>query len=535
MRTAQTDLRALTTLSPVARAGARPAVRSIPGWLGWLPPALVGVSTFALFVGTLSYQFLDWDDVTHIAWNPNYRGLTWTHLSWMVTTVRGGHWIPVTWASFGLDHALWGMNPSGYHLTNVLLHTVNAIAFFALAWSLLERARPSASTLTLHAGAAAAALLFALHPLRTESVAWITERRDVLSALFWLLAVLCYVRAPERSGRKTGRWKLLSLLAFMLAVMSKSITVTLPLILLILDVYPLRRTSRGLPRLLLEKVSYVPMMLFGAFMAVAGAYNTGYLTTVERLSSVERMLAIAYSVWFYVKATVLPLGLSPLYELPSKIHVTDARFLVPALVVAAITLSVVRLRRRWPALVTAWVAYLVMLSPVSGALHNGAQLVADRYSYLACLPLALLFGAGVSLVADRLAVAPTRRVYRAAAAAAFAGLMLTLAALTHRQLEVWRSSEMLWRYVVAADPDCFICHVHAGKVFRDTPDVAIAHFERAAVLRPDMTRSEPYLVNRGLTYIALDRDDSAQRDLATLRSVSPRVANVLGPLFVTGW
>jgi len=535
MRTAQTHLRALPISSPVARAGARSVVRPIHLWLAWLAPAVVGMSTFALFVGTLSYDFLDWDDVTHIAWNPSYRGFTWTHLSWMVTTVRGGHWIPVTWATFGLDHALWGMNPSGYHLTNVMLHTLNAIAFFALAWSLLERARRSASTVALQAGAAGAALLFALHPLRAESVAWITERRDVLSALFWLLAVLCYVRAPEHAGRKTGWWKLLSLLAFMVAVMSKSITVTLPLILLILDVYPLRRTSRGIRRLLLEKASYVPMMLFGAFMAVAGAYNTGYLTTVERLSFVERLLAMAYSVWFYLRVTVSPLALSPLYELPSKIHVSDIRFLGPALIVFAITVSLMMVRRRWPALLAAWVAYLVTLAPVSGALHNGAQLVADRYSYLTCLPLALLFGAVVSLVADRLAERSTRPALTVAAAAGLAVLMLIFAGLTHRQLGVWRNSETLWRYVVAADPDCFACQLHAGKVFRNTPDVAIAHFERAAVLRPDMTRSELYLVNRGLTYIALNRDDSAARDLATLRSVSPRVANVLGPLFVTEW
>ena len=532
MRNAQTSLGTSVTFAATAE---RPAVRAVPAWLRWLPPALVGISTFALFLGTVSYQFLDWDDVTHIAWNPNYRGLTGAHFSWMVTTVRGGHWIPVTWATFGLDYVLWGMDPFGYHLTNVALHTTNAVVFFAVGWSLLRRARPSASTAALHAGAAAAAVLFALHPLRAESVAWITERRDVLSALFWLLAVLCYVRAPERAGGKTGRWKLFSLLAFMLAVMSKSITVTLPVILLILDVYPLRRTSRGLRRLVLEKVSYAPMMLFGAFMAVAGAYNTGYLTAVERLSFVERMLVVAYSVWFYVKATLVPLGLSPLYELPSKIHVTDARFFIPALIVAAVTLSVVLLRRRCPALLAAWIAYLVTLSPVSGALHNGAQIVADRYSYLACLPLALLFGAGVSLAADRLATPSRGLTYRAAPAAAFAVLILILAVLTHRQLEIWRNSETLWRYVVAADPDCFICHVHAGKVFRDTPDVAIAHFERAAILRPDMTRSEPYLVNRGLTYIALHRDDAALRDLATLRSVSPRVANALGPLFVTRW
>ena len=535
MRTAHTDLRALTALSPAAHAGARSVVRAIPLRLGWLAAALVGMSTFALFVGTLSYEFLDWDDVTHIAWNPSYRGFTWTHLAWMVTTVRGGHWIPVTWASFGLDHALWGMNPSGYHLTNVVLHTLNAIVFFALASSLLERARGSASTVSLHAGAAAGALLFALHPLRTESVAWITERRDVLSALFWLLAALCYVRAPEHAGRKTGWWKLLSLLAFMVAVMAKSITVTLPLILLILDVYPLRRMSHGVRRLLREKLSYVPMMLFGAFMAVAGAYNTGYLTTVERLSSIERMLAVAYSVWFYLSATVVPLALSPLYELPSRIHVSDTRFLGPALIVSAITVCVVMLGRRWPALLAAWAAYLVVLAPVSGAVHNGAQLVADRYSYLACLPLALLFGAVVSLVADRLAEPSTGPVFRAAAVAGLAVLMLSFAGLTHRQLAVWRNSETFWRYVVAADPDCFVCHVHAGKVFRNTPDVAMTHFERAAALRPDLMRSELYLVNRGLTYIALDRDDSAERDLATLRSVSPRVANVLGPLFVTGW
>jgi protein O-mannosyl-transferase len=498
---------------------------------------VVGLSTFVTFVPALRLGFVEWDDFANFVTNFQYRGLTLDHLHWMLTSVRGGHWIPVTWATFGLDHSIWGMDPFGYHLTNVLLHSTNAIVFFFLARWLLRLAVPKVSTTALLAGAAAAAFLFGMHPLRVESVAWITERRDVLSGLLWMLAILAYLRAPERSGKKAGGWKLLSLACYQLAVMSKSITVTLPVILLILDVYPLQRHREGRGRLLTEKTPYLPIMFFGIFMAFFAARAGGYLTSLDRLSFVERVAVTSYSLWFYVSTTVAPLTLSPLYELPPSLRAAAARFIVPGLMVIVITVCALALRRRWPALLAAWMAYAIMLSPVSGMLHNGSQIVADRYSYLSCLPWALLFGAFVALIADKIrAAARPSIVWRVASVSCFVALAV-LPVLTWRQLPVWRDGETLWPYTLAVDPDCSMCHYYYGQYLRnrDRAVPAVDHFSRAAELRPALGKLGVFRVNRGLAYLATGDIEAAERELAVARSVAPALADDVSPAFIVEW
>jgi len=512
-------------------------VHSVDRRLASILVVAVGVSTFLSFLPALGLGFVEWDDFANFVTNFQYRGLTLEHLHWMLTSVRGGHWIPVTWVTFGLDHAIWGMEPFGYHLTNVLLHSTNAIVFFFLARWLLRLAIPWRSTTALQAGAAAAALLFGMHPLRVESVAWITERRDVLSGLFWMLAILAYLRAPERSQKKAGGWKLLSLACYQLAVMAKSITVTLPVILLILDVYPLQRHREGRGRLLAEKASYLPIMLFGVFMAFFAARAGGYLTSLDRLSFVERIAVTSYSLWFYVSTTVAPLTLSPLYELPSSLRAAASRFIVPVVMVIVITVCALLLRRRWPALLAAWMAYAVMLSPVSGMLHNGSQIVADRYSYLSCLPWALLLGALVGLVADKTRAAAGRpMVWRVAGVSCVAALAV-LPVLTWRQLPVWRDGETLWPYTLAVDPDCSMCHYYYGQYLRnrDRAALAVDHFSRAAELRPALGKLGLFRVNRGLAYLATGDIEAAERDLAVARSVAAALADDVSPAFIVEW
>jgi hypothetical protein len=503
--------------------------RPVTDWLAAILPASIGLVTFVTFLPALWFSFVEWDDFINFVTNLGYRGLTWTHLHWMLTSIRGGHWIPATWLTFGVDHALWGMAPFGYHLTNVLLHSANAIALFFLARRLLLAAGYTSST-ALHAGAGATALMFALHPMRVESVAWVTERRDVLSGLCWLLAVLAYLRAPERGGKKTGAWKLMSLALYLLAVMAKSITVTLPFILLILDVYPLRRYGKDNRRLLVEKAPYVPIMAFGAFMAFFAAQAGGYLTSLERLSFLERVAVTAYGLWFYVSTTAAPLTLSPLYELPPSIGAAASRFIVPIVMTVAITTTALITRRRWPALLAAWVAYGIILSPVSGMLHNGAQIVADRYSYLACLPWALLFGALLAEIATR------ERRWRYAALACLIALSI-LPVLTWRQLPVWRDSETLWRYTLAVDEQCSMCHYYFGQYLRidHRPALALEHLSRAAELRPALGKLTVYRVHRGLAYVAIGDTEAAERELAVVRSIAPKFADSVGPAFVVEW
>src|SRR6266571_3867196 len=210
-------------------------------WVFWLLPVLIALVTVVPFLPTLDNQFVNWDDDKNLLKNPHYRGLGWSQLRWMWTAFHLGHYIPLTWMTFGLDYLLWGMNPVGYHLTNLLLHTANAVVFFFVVHRILTRALPSPSergdALVISAGVAA--LVFAIHPLRVESVAWATERRDVLSGLFYLVTILMYLRACERGARGRGSYWL-SVAVFVCALLSKSMVVNLPVVLLILDVYPLR-------------------------------------------------------------------------------------------------------------------------------------------------------------------------------------------------------------------------------------------------------------------------------------------------------
>src|SRR5712692_2885137 len=214
-----------------------------PQRVSWLAPVLIALVTFAAFLPTLHNQFVNWDDAKNFLDNPHYRGLGWTHLRWMWTTFHMGHYIPLTWMTFGVDYLLWGLKPFGYHLTSLLLHAANAAVFYFAALRLLKLALPGPAErnqagLALSAGVAA--LLFALHPLRVESVAWATERRDVLSGLFYLLTLLAYLRACERGERGRG-WHWVAVGLFACALLSKSMAVSLPVGLLILDLYPLRR------------------------------------------------------------------------------------------------------------------------------------------------------------------------------------------------------------------------------------------------------------------------------------------------------
>src|SRR5437879_12122341 len=220
------------------------AVKASPSaqrWVRWLAPLLVALFTLAAFLPTLQNQFVSWDDDKNFLDNPHYRGLAWTHLRWMWTT-HMGHYIPLTWMTLGLDHLLWGMNPRGYHLTSLLLHTTNAVVFYFVVLRILTLALPGPFERdhVLAVSAGVAALLFAIHPLRLDCVAWVTERRDVLSGLFYLLTIVAYLRACERNERGRG-WYWLSVALFGCAVLSKSMAVSLPILLMILDVYPLRR------------------------------------------------------------------------------------------------------------------------------------------------------------------------------------------------------------------------------------------------------------------------------------------------------
>jgi hypothetical protein len=355
----------------------------------WLAFALI-VVTAAVFAPSLLNGFVDWDDEINITRNVWFRGWSAAHVHWMLTNTLMGHYIPVTWISFALDHAIWGMNPFGYHLANVVLHALNAALVFLIALRLLAYATVwPIEARRLAAGIAT--LFFAWHPLRAESVAWVTERRDVLSGFFFLLSVLGYLAAQERSGRARRLPLIASIVAFGLALLSKSIVMGLPLVLFVLDVYPLRRITlsrAGLAagwHVVMEKIPYAILGIAGAAVAYYGVHSNQFLTPMEAYPWPARVAMAFYSFWFYVATTAMPIGLSPLYELPASLSPVEPRFLGPMLGVTAITAVAFAMRRRRPALLAVWLSYAIILGPVSGIVHSGFQLAHDRYSYLSCI------------------------------------------------------------------------------------------------------------------------------------------------------
>ncbi|MBM4439948.1 MAG: tetratricopeptide repeat protein [Candidatus Rokubacteria bacterium] len=484
---------------------------------------LLALVTFAVFLPALDAEFLDWDDDVNLVQNTGYRGLTLGHLRWMATATVMGHYIPVTWLSFGIDHALWGMNPRGYHLTNVLLHVGAALAFFGVALRLLRRATSAPAGATL-AGATVAALFFAIHPLRAESVAWVTERRDVLSGLFFLLTVLAYLAAHEQSTDRRRRLLLAaSLGAYAAAMFSKAIVMGLPLVLLVLDAYPLRRLDlrdwRRARGVLLEKLPYAAVAALGAGAAFYVVKTFTALTTLEAFPWPGRVAMIFYSFWFYVTRTVVPMALSPLYELPPHVSLAQPRFLVPALAVIAATAVLVAVRRRWPAGLAVWICYLVLLAPVAGVVHAGFQLAHDRYSYHSCLGWAVLLGAGVTALAQplRLVTRPLRQL----ALGVTAAWLLALGWLTWQQVHVWRDSYSLWTYAVDADPTCALCHGNLAAHLTNDGDLghAVHHATVALTLRPDRVR--PHLT-MGIALTKANRLDEAIPHFATFLAERPQ-------------
>ena len=202
----------------------------------------VALATAVAFAPVLGAGFVAWDDDKNFLENTHYRGLGPAQLSWMWTTFHLGHYVPLSWMSLGLDYRLWGMNAAGYHATNLVLHAANAVLLFYIARRVLRMTGNIEPSPRRDAAAACAALVFAVHPLRVESVAWITERRDVLSGFFVLASVLCYLRALDAGAGR--RWYLLSVAAFAAALLSKATAVTLPAVLLVINIYPLRRLGR---------------------------------------------------------------------------------------------------------------------------------------------------------------------------------------------------------------------------------------------------------------------------------------------------
>ncbi|MDD5304568.1 MAG: hypothetical protein PHS14_15840 [Elusimicrobia bacterium] len=342
--------------------------------------ALLALGATLPFLPALTAPFLEWDDLFNLAENPNWRGFSPANVRWMTTTMFGGPYQPLSWLSYALDFTLWGANPTAMRATNYALHGFSAALFFLIVEDLIGKASPSSSPRERLVAALFSASFWAVHPLRVESVVWLTERRDVLSGFFYLLAVWLYLRDPEKPLRP--------LLAFCLAVLSKASAITLPLTLLLLDRWPLRRRSWA------DKVPYFVIAVAAGAAGLVGQRAYGTLKGAE-LGLGARLALGAHSLWWYAAKTAWPSGLSPFHRVPPGFGPGSLPVRGAALGVIALAAAAWAARRRAPAALPAAAQYGIALLPMAGFVSFGHHLVAERYSYLPGLGLSALAGAAL--------------------------------------------------------------------------------------------------------------------------------------------
>jgi len=458
----------------------------------WVCLALFG-GTLLIFSRVVNCQFLDCDDPDYVTGNSHVQqGLTWENVRWALTSGEAANWHPLTWISHMVDWELFGPDPVGPHVENALLHAFNAVLVFLV----LRKFTGAGWT------AALAAAVFAWHPLRVESVAWVAERKDLLCGSFGLLTLWIYAAyAGQRRLGKPSRGLLgLALLAFMAGLLSKPMLVTLPCLLLVLDWWPLGRLGReSIGHLVYEKV---PFLLFSAAVCAATLAVQGQGgAIVETSTLMGRTSNAAVAVAGYLEHFFWPLNLSIGY--PQAQDISSARAIGSVVGILGLSALFFQQRQRRPWLLAGWLWFLGMLVPVLGLVQVGVQGMADRYTYLPMLgcSLALLW-----------TLREMKWLHHPRWAASVAAIVLLgfCGWRTWEQQGVWKNSETLYRHSLAVDEKNYSAHCYLGATLFNQNRLAEAetHFRRAVELKPDFVTA---LYRWGLV---LERNGQAQSALS---------------------
>ena len=488
-----------------------------------LPLVLIPFCVLLAFWPTIHADFISWDDDANFLNNPHFRGLSWQNLRWMFTTVHMSNYQPLSWLLTGLGYSIWGMKPLGYHATSLALHGLNSVLFYLLAARLLRlAARGRRNEAAVPFAAAFAALLFALHPLRVESVAWLSGQHDLQAAAFYLLALLCYMKACAGEGRR-WRWLMGCTALFAAAMLSKANGVTLPIALLILDYYPLRRLAPDPRRWLqpeqrqvwLEKVPLLAVAVAAGIINLVARHQTAEL---EPLGLSFRIEQAFYGLAFYIGKTVAPVQLSPMYPIPVDLQLPPTVVGASTALVLGLTAALLHQRRHWPSGLVAWAYYVVTALPVLGLISFSTQLMADRYTYLPCMAWAVLVGGAVLVGRRRM-----RTQVRHLLSVALGSVLLVLALLSFRQSRLWHDSETLFRYVLAEDQNIPEAHNTLGFILMNqrNTDEAMAEYRRALALKPDYVRA---INNLGLALLRQGHTEEAAEQYEKALSLQPNYA-----------
>lgn len=478
----------------------------------WIGVAIVALTVVIIFVPVLQGEFLHWDDDALFVQNSYYRGLGLAQWQWMCTTFLLGHWQPLSWLSCTLDYAVWGMNPHGWHATNLLLHTGNAVLVYLLCLAFFKERKMSHYTV-----AVLAALFYAVHPLRVEAVAWLATRGYLLCGTFCLLTVLFYLRAVDRK-----RYPFAALLCFTLATAAKGIGMMLPLILLLIDWRPLRRITSVRTALMcgISKTPFLLLSLLAGVMAFQAKKTNGGMSSIEHYGIIERFGQAIYGIWFYLFKTVSPLNLSPLYY-----KRPEAGAIMVALLLTAVTMVLVFFLRTKirPVLVAAG-SFMLLIFPMIGFTQSGSQLFADRFTYLAAVPFSVLLASGLSQL----------RVLRRLICGAAIVLLIFFCMQTAVWAASWSHNLALWSNAVSVDKNNARAYSSSGWAFIDCKqyEKALECFERAIQLEPECA----YLHDRSLLLMMMGRYDEALKGWESALS-SPGMSGEVRAkiLLIRGW
>lgn len=488
---------------------------------------LLGMVTLVVFWPALDNDFTRFDDGAYVVHNPQVlKGLSWAGTTWAFRTGSEANWHPLTWLSHMLDVQLFGLNPRGHHFTNLLFHTVNTVLLFLLLWRLTTARWRSAFV----------AALFALHPLHVESVAWVAERKDVLSTFFFLLTLLAYARHANTRAEcqmssatfHASRFYSLALLFFALGLMCKPMLVTTPFVLLLLDFWPLRRVKcsssneglalggsgseveapvdpamqRTLRELLWEKMPFFALATISCVITLLVQVKARYLG----LTLTSRISNAIVSYWLYLEKLFWPVDLAVYYPHPQTVHGGPAWsawevLLAVSLLVAISLVALVRFRRS-PWLTTGWFWYLGTLVPVIGLVQVGGQAMADRYTYIPSIGLLILvvWGAAEACAA--------RQWLRWALPAAGVAALAILSVVAQTQLRYWKDDFTLFSHALEVTKGNSVAYYHTGWVLADQgkTDLAMERFRQAVAISPSY--AAPY-VDMGLLFEKAGRTNEA--------------------------
>ncbi|MEE2672838.1 MAG: hypothetical protein VX466_03530 [Myxococcota bacterium] len=487
-------------------------------------PIAIAVLAFLAFTPALGGEFVNFDDQENFTNNPHYRGIGPTQLAWMFSHFDG-HYQPVTWLSHGFDFLLWKMEPRGYHLVNLLFHAGASVLVYLLLLDLLPRTRAlekKRGSDLLRSAAAIGALFFAVHPLRVESVAWISERKDVLYLFFTLSSLLFYLRAHPPTGARVRGAIAASLVCFTLSMLSKAMAMTLPVLLLLLDAYPLRRltSARDLLPLLREKTLYFVVMAVGIGAELLAESKSNAIDTAANYTLADSISQPAYRLCFYLWKIVIPTDLQPMYTLPTERDPMAAAFVLAGAGAILVTVALLWWARRAPALLTGWLAFGLLLSPVLGLIQVGYHFASDRNSYAAAIVPAAMLAGGLALLWQR-----GRLVLLSAGVSVL--LIAWLGFLSYEQSKIWVTSKALWTHTVGVDPGNYIGHYNLGHELTLQGDVeaAIDHYTRAINLKSDESK---FWFNRALGWNTANQPMRALLDFDMVIQLDPEHWMALG-------